>query len=94
MNATARISARPIAAADSCIISTSPAKPHSKLAGIWTVATARSTSAVMSPSAAPAARSTPTLACRRRCSRSMLLGPTAGVKATTSPVRTTDPLGE
>ena len=46
-----------------------------------------STSAVTSPSGRSSS-SMPILACRRRCSRSMLVGPTPGSMRTMSPVRT------
>ncbi len=85
--------ARPIAAADSCIISTSPAKPHSKLAGICTVAIAAATSMVTSPSGRSDS-STPIIAWRRRCSRLMLVGPMPGSIVAMSDVRINAPLGE
>ena len=94
MKMTARIIASPIAAADSSIISTSPAKPHSKLAGIWMVAITAATSVVTSPSARPPLSSTPILAWRRRASRWMLVGPMPGSIRTISLVRTTAPVGE
>ena len=90
MNVTASSSASIRPCADSCISSTSPAKPTWKVAGIELASRTFWMSAVTSPRARPC-RSTPILACRTRCSRSIELGPTPGSIRTRSPVRTTAP---
>ncbi len=93
MKATASSIASPMAAADSCISSTSPRKPHSKLGGICTVAITALTSVVTSPSGRSDS-SMSIFACRRRCSRSMLVGPTPGSIVAMSDVRISAPRGE
>src|SRR5258708_2092615 len=80
MNAIASTSASPIAAPASCIISTSPAKPHSKLGGIVMPAITLATSAVTSPSGRSAS-SMLILAWRPRCSRSIAARTTSRVAA-------------